>query len=76
MVRSGYITLRVSVGGTALGVGSNGYGWPQIATVFSDVTSAMAYYFSSNTTGANPSNGPDNRRHGLPLRCLSTALEG
>ena len=75
MVRSGYIG-PINSAGTALGVGSNGYGWSRSAVAFSSPTSATVYSLVFYATRVYPSNGPFNRWDGFPLRCLSTALEG
>ena len=75
-VRSGYVYLPGNSGGTFWLAGVDGYGWSSRGTSTrrdgAAIPSGRHLYF--NTTGVNPSAGPNERFHAFPLRCLSTVL--
>ena len=51
---------------------SDGYGWPASPYINSD----QAYFLKINASEVGPLRGPDSRRFGFPLRCLSTTAGG
>ena len=75
-VRSGDVELRITTG-TFRGAGAYGIYWSSLASSTRADGAAIpsAYYLHFNATGVRPSNGPDNRYRGFPLRCLSTVLD-
>ena len=66
-VRSGYIELP-STAGTLRNAGLNADYWS------SRGSAAANAYGLGFATAVYPSNGPNNRWYGFPLRCLSTVL--
>jgi len=50
--------------------GINGYGWSNTGVTYSSATSANAYNLNFNASGVNPSNGPNNRWNGFPVRFI------
>lgn len=74
-VRSGYINLPGVSGATYRNAGINGYDWSSrgSATRHDGAAIPSGYNLGFNATGVNPSNGPNERWHGFPLRCLSCA---
>ena len=70
-VRSGRLNLTVSAG--TLGyAGVSGSWWSSRAAAYTSSTSATAYYLEFGGSSVYPSNGPNNRWYGFPLRCLSS----
>ncbi len=63
-VRSGYVNLP-NTAGTLRNAGINADYWSSRADAATN-----AYNLNFNATAVNPSNGPNNRWHGFPLRCL------
>ena len=68
-VRSGNVNLN---NGFLRNAGINGYDWSSMAAAFTSSTSATAYNLNFNASGLNPSNGPNNRWNGFPVRCLAS----
>ena len=68
-VRGGYVVLPITAG-TFRNAGREGRWWSSRA-----VAATTAYYLLFNATAVYPSNGPNSRWHGFPLRCLSTVLD-
>lgn len=66
-VRSGYVNLP-NTAGTLRNAGINADYWSSRADAATN-----AYNLNFNATAVNPSNGPNNRWHGFPLRCLYLA---
>ncbi len=74
-VRSGRLNLAVSAG--TLGyAGIFGYDWSSRAssTRYDGAAIPSAYALGFNASTVYPSDGPRERWHGYPLRCLSTVL--
>ena len=69
-VRSGFVILDY---GSLRYFGINGYGWSSASQAFTSVTSATAYYLGFGASGVHPSDGPDNRWDGFPIRCCLSA---
>ncbi len=67
-VRSGGVALDY---GSLRRFGLNGYGWSSISVAFTSVTSATAYALAFNASGVYPSDGPNARWVGFPIRCLA-----
>jgi hypothetical protein len=73
-VRSGHINPSNSAG-TFRSVGYEGVWWSSRWTDNVWGSAGLGgYYLYFNATGVGPSNGPTERYHGFPLRCLSTVL--
>ncbi len=70
-VRSGRLNLTVSAG-TLGNAGINGYEWSSRGAAYTSSTSAAAYNLEFNDSTVYPSNGPNNRWNGFPLRCLTS----
>ena len=69
-MRSGFVyTLKEADHQVFRNASVNGYDWPASPSTSS---TTQAYYLGFNASDVYPSNGPSNRRHGHPLRCLST----
>ena len=68
-MRSGYIHIST---GRLIVAGQNGYDWSSRASSKRNDGAAIpsGYNLNFNATGVNPSNGPNERWHGFPLRCL------
>lgn len=68
-MRSGYININT---GRLKVAGQNGYDWSSRAssTRWDGASVPSGYNLNFNATGVNPSNGPNERWHGFPLRCL------
>ena len=66
-VRSGTVPLN---NGALRGYGESGWGWSRSAVAYGSATSANAYPLYFNPSVVNPSNGPDLRYYGFPVRCL------
>ena len=66
-VRSGFVGL----GSGFLGGFDASYGWSSLSVVFTSVTSATACNLGLNASGVAPSNGPNFRWFGFPIRCLA-----
>ena len=75
-VRSGNVYLPGRSGVTLLDAGINGNGWSSRAAAYTSSTSATAYNLGFNASTVNPSNGPNNRWNGFPLRCLMAPAFG
>ena len=43
-------------------------GWSRTGVGYASATSATAYNLNANASGVNPSNGPNNRWNGFPVR--------
>ena len=65
-VRSGIVLLSH---GSLRNFGINGYGWSSASRAFTSVTSATACNLGLNASGVAPSNGPNFRWFGFPIRC-------
>ena len=73
-VRSGGIDTKSDTDRQPLrGASILGYGWPASP---STASSTQAYRLGFNANVDYPSSGPDNRRYGFSLRCLSTTAVG
>lgn len=71
-MRSGYVDISKGYSGS---MGTNGFGWCQVAT--SKVWSSAglgAYRISSDVSNVNPSGGPSARWNAFPLRWLVELL--
>lgn len=68
-MRSGYININA---GRLKVAGQNGYDWSSRASSkrYDGASVPSGYNLNFNATGVNPSNGPNERWHGFPLRCL------
>ena len=66
-VRSGNVSLYL---GALRGYGESGWGWSRSAVAYGSATSATAYPLYFNPSVVNPSNGPNHRWNGVPVRCL------
>ena len=66
-VRSGLVILHT---GTLRYFGYHGYDWSRSSVAYSSATSANAYGLFATASGVYPSNGPDLRYYGFPVRCL------
>ncbi len=75
-VRSGNLNLPGVSGATFRNAGINGYGWSSRAAAYTSSTAATAYNLGFNASDVYPSNGPNNRWNGFPLRCLWGARFG
>ncbi len=64
-VRSGNVNLN---NGALRGYGESGWGWSRSAVAYGSATSANAYQLYFNPSVVNPSNGPNNRWNGFPVR--------
>ena len=64
-VRSGYVYLN---NGSLRYFGLSGYGWSRSSVAYSSATSANAYNLKFNAGTVYPSNGPNNRWNGFPVR--------
>ena len=75
-VRSGYVFLPGVSGDTFRYAGIDGYDWSSRAssTRYDGAAIPSAYSLDFYASTAHPSNGPYERWHGFPLRCLSTVL--
>ena len=74
-MRSGYVNPLKETGRQAFRVAIEyGYTWSSSAIEESDSITAYDLYFV--VSDINPSNGPNGRRNGFPLRCLSTTAVG
>lgn len=71
-MRSGYININA---GRLKVAGQNGYDWSSRASSKRNDGASIpsGYNLNFNATGVNPSNGPNERWHGFPLRCLMRA---
>ena len=71
-VRSGNVNLPGVSGATFRNAGINGYGWSSRAssTRYDGSAIPSAYNLEFNASAVNPSNGPNERWHSFPLRCL------
>ncbi len=67
-VRSGNLNLPGVSGATFRNAGINGYGWSSRAAAYTSSTAATAYNLGFNASDVYPSNGPNNRWNGFPLR--------
>lgn len=70
-VRSGNVNLPGVSGATFRNAGINGYDWSSRASSTRNDGAAIpsAYNLEFNASTVNPSNGPNERWHGFPLRC-------
>ena len=77
-VRSGNVNLPGVSGATFRNAGINGYGWSSRGSSTRNDGAAIpsGYNLEFNATGVNPSNGPNERWHGFPLRCLLVCRGG
>ena len=66
-VRSGGVRLDH---GALRRSGESGWGWSRSAVAYGSATSANAYPLYFNPSVVNPSNDPDLRYYGFPVRCL------
>lgn len=76
-VRSGSVYLPNTAGTFGYAGHSADY-WSSrgSSTRYDGVTTPSAYNLNFNATGVNPSNGPNNRYNGFPLRCLLFSAAG
>ena len=74
-VRSGYINTIEETGRYILRI-ANEYGYVWSSSAIERSESNTAYYLKFYASDTSPSRGPDNRRYGLSLRCLSTTAVG
>ncbi len=75
-MRSGYVNLALTAG-TFRVASVNGYGWSSRAssTRYDGSILPSSYELGFTTSIVSSSNGPYDRWHGNPLRCLSTVLD-
>ena len=66
-VRSGAVNLSF---GALRAFGIAGYAWSRSAVAYRSATSANAYLLYFTPSVVHPSDGPDARYFGLPVRCL------
>ena len=69
-MRSGYIFLPGSSGGTFMGAGLRGHGWS--SRTWTLVEAAYDLKFDASNVNASTDT---NRYYAFPLRCLSTVLD-
>lgn len=74
-VRSGDVELHKTTG-TFRNAGAYDIYWSSRAAAYTSSTSATAYYLQVEPSAVKPSNGPNNRFNGFPLRCLDYAAVG
>ncbi len=72
-VRSGYIELPKTAG-RLRNAGNNSLAWSSVASATRNDGASVpsAYYLHFFGSNVNPSNGPDYRWYGFPLRCLAS----
>ena len=68
-MRSGQVALHTDF---MSGAGLYGFIWSSTATAFTDSTHAGVYYLAFWAPDLEPSNGPYDRWHGFPVRCLAS----
>jgi len=56
--------------GSVRSSGLDARGWSRTGVGYASATSATAYNLNANASGVNPSNGPNNRYNGFPVRPL------